>query len=609
MTQPSGNTATPSMANGKTGMIRAAAWGALLAPTAVVAIALWGSAIAPRGELWASLSNGRAYAASFPRFPAPEALVPVVPAASTAGLVTWLGDLALYGAYRLGGETLIRLLHVALFVFCQALLGSRLVRPGRERWAVSLVLALTAVAYRELVAPGASMFVPALALASVPTLLSSRWIAVAAIGSVWANLHPSFLVLVPALAAAAALRRDPLGWRGPLAALAGTCIAPSGPLAYRAAWEAIAEGRFTSVHGWRAPRFLEWERAGELLVGVRFTPTPVSILVACLALLGVARLYKALRDDRSLVAGAVVALGAVTVASLSEAFGWALLAAAPVAALWVDDEVARRRAMPAKAKASPLTLALGALSLTAGIVHWGGGLHSQTAVAMPVKAAAFLVDAGLGGSVVTEPEWRGYLRFHVPTVTRVTSGRTAGLAILRSRADAATARAGDPRVTIYENNVAAISVSSTDSVSLGAAAAYFRAKEVPFNVTTGFTFGEAHGGAPTWANANLEAPDLGRRPEGWRTTEEALGDVAFFHARHADMLAIFRLAAARRLDRANVRLAIAMAEILASTGQWNDAAELLDVMDRVIVPRDAVPKLQALRFDVERELAMAKGRK
>ena len=222
----------------------------------------------------------------------------------------WLGDLAWFGLWSVGGVAALQGAKLALLVFA----GWLATRVGRVLRAPTALLLLLFIGYLPAAASTlttrnhihAYWLLPAFAL----IVFSQQrrpwlWLTLLPLGWLWANLHASFALgclLLALLVSGRILAREPIAWRYALPALliqpALPLFNPQGPALYRQLWDHVA-----GIDVYRS-LLVEWKSPLESSAWLGVLPLHAFTLVLALV-------FPALVRERRLwgpLAGAIVGL-------------------------------------------------------------------------------------------------------------------------------------------------------------------------------------------------------------------------------------------------------------------------------------------------------------
>jgi hypothetical protein len=263
----------------------------LSAPAFVLVVAVLLSPIRPFDYFW-SLVQGRAIV-QLGRIPTENLFLHTMPAGASFFDQPWLGQLAMFATFRLGGHTANLLLFATLLAFATVVAMDTGLRLGAQPRMVAVV----ALAVSPLLALGAGvrtqMFAyPCFALILRGAVLRGegrglvRLLPYAVVATLWSNLHGSF-VLAPAIFAlagvGASIQRRPPGqgrrlnesFRDVLVIGLATLVNPRGPMIY-----AYVAGLGNAVRGASPVGVDEWLALSlRELAGVAFHALAVGGLI------------------------------------------------------------------------------------------------------------------------------------------------------------------------------------------------------------------------------------------------------------------------------------------------------------------------------------------
>ena len=398
----------------------------LMSPLFLVAVVALLSPVMPHDYFWA-LVQGRA-CVQLGAIPRENAFLFTMPAEAPFFDQPWLAQLAMFGAYTLGGHSL----NVVVLALCLclglALAMDAALQLGADARAVALIALLSVTIFGFGASVRSQMFAypcftAMLRIASAPggRIDPKGALASAGVAALWANVHGSFVLAPLVMAAplavslfktltgrepASALRARSLRF---LAGTAGTFVNPAGPLVYL---YVVRLGRAMNVAGkthvieWQAPRL---SSTGGALFLVLFGVSLVALL----------RFRRRIVPEVSL---SFVVLGLLSLLSGRFQDWWAL--AAPVAlgplfpARATASHVPRAKSLANAALiatfAAVLLLSLPGLPLfervaAAGHLPYPGArvLGSQT----PLRLGELLLRAGYRGRLFHDQSLGGFIEW------------------------------------------------------------------------------------------------------------------------------------------------------------------------------------------------------
>jgi len=353
----------------------------------------------------------------------------------------WLSEIIMALVYNALGVAGLKLLKLLCAGAIMTLLAAGLAETGASIAAQFVALAAVAIVLIQQMQFRPQLF-DYVFLAALIAMLAREsygrraplWLAVPML-ALWANLHGGFFVGLAALGVYCVARaaQGVARGAGPGCAMRPAAITAAAALATlcnpwgSAEWTAVAR---SLGNPYTMGRISEFKPLLTMLAAMHRAGTNSITLVTMLLMLAalvVACLLAPRSDDAGLLAIAALMVAAAFAAARNTAL--AALALAVPLAYHADLAAAHAAARPAAASAAvahaPRSMPLAfqaAVVLAALALPPGAGLLSGTLRAglqCPAGAVAFMAAHGLGGNVLAEYSWGGYLIWHAPAGSRV----------------------------------------------------------------------------------------------------------------------------------------------------------------------------------------------
>jgi hypothetical protein len=429
------------------------------------------------------------------------------------------------------------------------------------------------------------------------------YVLAAAGAAVWANLSETVVWLV-VLASIRALirlrdaRRDAL--LPLLTAVGGAMLSPRAAevITQLPIW--IARLSRLGMPGWSTRVPVEFPRAGDGVPGLSFSLAPWSLLTLLALGLGLGSLGLAWRwrGTRLLASRglyrSLILLAAGLLSLWNEIFEIGLLFAIVYG---VELIALRPRRLHVTAALPGWGYALAALALAIPL-GLSRAWESRQFGRVPAKAARFIEEAGLEGSIAADPRWGGYLVYQTGNRPAPSSPDGEPDLLVIPVDGPVSGRVLRAFLPVYANSLVGILLNRNqrNATNLARVKSYYSSRGLPFDARAGFDLDAISKRAPAWPRQNEERPALGPYPAEWVIAGETLERSAYYRVRdlRASALAVVEEGLAVIPD--NWQLQVERISLLLAANDLAGARFAIGALEARPAPEWALTRIREFRW-------------